>query len=318
MSINIKDSKILWGRAANRCSLCKNKLTYDKTNSDEAYLVAQQAHIIGEKSNAARGESILDEKERNSYHNLILLCHNCHGMIDKNSEDYPAEKLFIIKSEHELWVEESLSILTKDSWEEAVKIVYSSLIDSTVELCDLENWSNWLSELNSYAMGICDDMVEKLRSFTIKGLKANFPDENKTLDRAIKTLCYILYDILEVYFLHVTYDSKRDKWFGDKFYKNNGHFNINYHADLEVFEKWIEKVLDLSIEATKALNWLADEVRKEINPLFYAEKGKFSFITGPYENMRDLLHCPEFSDQEKSGLPKSYIRIDENELEKYK
>lgn len=317
MSIGQKDIKLLWGRAAGRCSICGELLSADNMSEEFAYLIGEQAHVVGEKTNAARGKSNIDEEKRNSYHNLILLCPNCHTRVDKNPEDYSVEKLFIIKSEHELKVQETFALLTKDSKEEAVKIVYSSLIDSTVELCDINNWSNWLSELNSYSMGISDDMVENLRSFIIQGLKANYPDEKKALDRSIKTLVYILYDILEVYFLHVTFDSERDKWFGEKFYKTNGNFNINYHNDLEIFEEWVKKVFDLSIEATKALNWIADEVRKELNPLFYAEKGKFSFFTGPYENMKNMLHYPCFTEKEKSDLPNSYIRMDEKELEKY-
>jgi hypothetical protein len=37
-----------------------------------------------------------------------LLCPTHHGTIDKNEEDFPVEKLHILKSRHELWVQDTL------------------------------------------------------------------------------------------------------------------------------------------------------------------------------------------------------------------
>ncbi|MEA1975365.1 MAG: hypothetical protein U9N10_07360, partial [Bacillota bacterium] len=42
---------------------------------------------VGEKEDAARGKSQLSLDERNTYHNLILLCPTHHTEIDKNEED---------------------------------------------------------------------------------------------------------------------------------------------------------------------------------------------------------------------------------------
>lgn len=68
--------------------------------------MGEQAHIVGEKDDAPRGKSILPIEERDSYHNLILLCAHCHTTIDKNEEDYPVERLHILKSKHELALQE--------------------------------------------------------------------------------------------------------------------------------------------------------------------------------------------------------------------
>ena len=109
MAINQKDIKLLWGRSGNRCALCRTVLTQDKRAVSAAYTVGEQAHIVGEKESAARGKSLLTSDERNSYHNLILLCPTDHTIIDENEEDWPVEKLHLKKSEHELWVVETLS-----------------------------------------------------------------------------------------------------------------------------------------------------------------------------------------------------------------
>jgi hypothetical protein len=107
--ISQKDIKLLWGRAASRCSICRIQLTQDKESTKSSFLVGEQAHIVAEQSNGPRGNSILPIEERNSYHNLILLCPTHHEMIDKNEEDFPIEKLHILKSRHELWVQDTLA-----------------------------------------------------------------------------------------------------------------------------------------------------------------------------------------------------------------
>ncbi len=103
-----KDLKILWGRSANRCSMCRQELSADKVHGNSSYPIGEQAHIVAENDNGPRGKSILNEKERASYRNLILLCPTHHSIIDKAPEDYPIERLHMIKQEHEDWVRESL------------------------------------------------------------------------------------------------------------------------------------------------------------------------------------------------------------------
>lgn len=104
MSISQKDIKLLWGRAASRCSFpnCRVKLTQDKNSVCESLLIGEQAHIVAEEKNGSRGDSVLSISERNSYYNLILLCPTHHTIIDNNPEDYPIDKLHIIKAQHEL------------------------------------------------------------------------------------------------------------------------------------------------------------------------------------------------------------------------
>jgi len=108
MQIPKKDLKILWGRAANRCSICRRELSADKKHGDSSYPIGEQAHIVAENDEGPRGKSILSAKERESYRNLILLCPTHHSEIDKAPEDYPVERLHMMKQAHEDWVRESL------------------------------------------------------------------------------------------------------------------------------------------------------------------------------------------------------------------
>ncbi len=47
------------------------------------------AHIFAANDKGPRGNAKLTENERGAYDNLILLCANCHTMIDKASSDFP-------------------------------------------------------------------------------------------------------------------------------------------------------------------------------------------------------------------------------------
>jgi len=101
MAILDRDIKLLWGRAAGRCSHCKVPVTENKHSVTDAFPFGENAHIIAERPGGPRGGEGLPDGLRNSYFNLILLCPNCHTKIDKAPEDFPPERLRQIKSDHE-------------------------------------------------------------------------------------------------------------------------------------------------------------------------------------------------------------------------
>lgn len=144
MAIKDKDIKILWGRSGNRCAICQIPLTQDTAAVSAAFTLGEQAHIVGEKDDGPRGTSPLSPEDRDSYHNLILLCPNDHTKIDKSETDWPVERLHLAKSRHELWVTETLSE-TIDHVQLANQAALSAIIDSAVEACDLEKWHGWTS-----------------------------------------------------------------------------------------------------------------------------------------------------------------------------
>lgn len=99
------DIKILWGRAANRCSICKMELTPD----GERQTIGQMAHIVAKKPAGPRGNDPLPLAERDKYGNLILLCPNHHSTIDTYPSDWSISTLRKIKDEHEQWVVSQLN-----------------------------------------------------------------------------------------------------------------------------------------------------------------------------------------------------------------
>ncbi len=50
-------------------------------------------------------------------------------------------------------------------------------------------------------------------------------------------------------------------------------------------------------------NWVADVVRREINPMFFATEGKFTVTTGPNMQFQFVTHVLEFTAEEMLGEP---------------
>ena len=301
MAINQKDIKLLWGRSGNRCAICKTELTQDKESVSAAYTLGEQAHIVGEKESAARGKSTLSLDERNSYHNLILLCPNHHTEIDDKEDDWPVEKLHLVKSEHELWVTETLSE-TVDHVKLAKQAIVSSIVDAAVSFCQLEEWKNWTSFALAPDPVWPKELPDEIFEFRQRVIGAIWPDEFEELKRATITFSILLHRAAQTFQEHS--ETHGDRLHPYKFYKAFG-YNYNYDEDIERYKEWIIKCHHLIREATKAANWFADVVRRDVNPMFFAEKGKFLIMEGPFMDMSFGTALVEFNESEKNELPDS-------------
>ena len=295
-----KDIKLLWGRAANRCAFpdCRIKLSHDKKTASESFPLGEQAHIIGKEEGSARSNSILSDEERDSYHNLILLCPNHHTLIDKNLEDYPTEKIHMIKSQHEYWVESTLS----EAYEAKAKasdIIYAHLIDLAVEGCSFESWENWISNLIGPAHRIAQATYGKAIQYTLTMHKAVLPGTLRELESAMKLFSTTMNITLNFYMNNA--ESKGDDYIADKFYKKQYHPQEIYRQLADKYDKWENYLDELTYEVVKAANWLADIIRRDINPLFMATNGKFSIVIGPDDDLMYRTVVPEYSIDEKKN-----------------
>ncbi|OYT94111.1 MAG: hypothetical protein CFE43_00510 [Burkholderiales bacterium PBB3] len=296
-----KDVKILWGRSGNRCAICKTPLTQEATSPTASFTLGEQAHIVGDKENAARGKSLLTSEERDSYHNLILLCPNHHTEIDKNEVGWPVDKLHQVKSVHELWVTETLSE-TIDHVRLAQQTAISAVVDTAVELCDLENWQSWTSHALSPSQRWREDMPSALFNFRKRVNATIWPPEFDELSRAAISLSVLLHCASDEFMKHS--DSLGNYYVADRFYRRPAN-NTDYDADLVEFEAWQDRCYDLVRQATKAANWFADVVRRDVNPMFFAAKGRFFIEEGPFEDLSVRVSIPQYTDAEKTALPAS-------------
>jgi hypothetical protein len=104
MPFALKDTKLLWGRAAGICSnpVCREKVTECGDNGG-SFLTGEMAHIIAQSTGGPRGNTMAGS---DSYENLILLCPTCHRKIDKSPKGtYTVDMLRDWKVRHEAWVD---------------------------------------------------------------------------------------------------------------------------------------------------------------------------------------------------------------------
>jgi hypothetical protein len=100
----------LWGRAAGRCQFngC-NRLLYRSSVTQEQATIAEKAHIYSWAENGPRGRGpyAKDTTRLNNVQNLLLVCHDCHELIDQDQQGlrYSAQLLCKWKDEHERRVE---------------------------------------------------------------------------------------------------------------------------------------------------------------------------------------------------------------------
>ena len=109
MPVKETTKRIIWAKAAGKCSMCKKNLVMGDKSEGSTHLIGEVAHIVAENPNGPRGESPLSLEQRNAENNLLLLCPDCHTLIDLNPDAYPVERLLAIKAKHEEWVLSALS-----------------------------------------------------------------------------------------------------------------------------------------------------------------------------------------------------------------
>ncbi|MFG1929390.1 HNH endonuclease [Mycobacterium sp. NPDC048908] len=106
---NIKDTvrNALWARTAGRCTICNRRLLGDSRTYLHSVLLAELAHNIGATAGPGSPRRNDDIADTESEENLLLLCHDCHKVIDhpEHIDLFPPEKLREIKEAFERRIE---------------------------------------------------------------------------------------------------------------------------------------------------------------------------------------------------------------------
>lgn len=107
----IKESvrNALWARTAGRCTICNRRLLGDQRTYLHSVLLAELAHNIGATDGveSPRSEANDGVDDTEAEENLLLLCHDCHKIIDNpdHIDFFPPEKLREIKESFERRIE---------------------------------------------------------------------------------------------------------------------------------------------------------------------------------------------------------------------
>lgn len=77
---------------------CSSELFVD--TADKAIHIAEMAHIFAANDDGPRPNSELRKEERGAFENLIMLCANCHTIVDKAPDAFPDKMILKWKREH--------------------------------------------------------------------------------------------------------------------------------------------------------------------------------------------------------------------------
>jgi len=66
----------------------------------ESFHIAEMAHVIAAKDGGPRSNPELNREERGAFENLVVLCANCHTMVDKAPDAFPDSMMLGWKREH--------------------------------------------------------------------------------------------------------------------------------------------------------------------------------------------------------------------------
>ena len=99
-SIPVSEQKQLCMSSGRYCAMpnCQMNLL-KKTDNNKIVNISQQAHIVAISNNGPRADPTLLDKEKNLEKNLILLCANCHKIVDSDPDTYTIKKLLRMKSD---------------------------------------------------------------------------------------------------------------------------------------------------------------------------------------------------------------------------
>src|SRR5690606_39082729 len=93
----------LWVNSGGRCQYdgC-NDFLLEHALVKAQYNKAYVAHIISADPDGPRGDEILSPQLATDYNNLMLLCDECHRLIDRDDVGgHPVERLIEMKRKHE-------------------------------------------------------------------------------------------------------------------------------------------------------------------------------------------------------------------------
>jgi hypothetical protein len=297
MSVGEKAKIMLRGRSAYRCNHpdCRCRLFVDETQTDDPTLIGEICHIVARQAAGPRGQSALTAEQRDRYANLILLCRNHHKLIDDNPEKYSVEVLHLMKEQHEQWVENSLP--DYDSQKQRDDEVYATYVDEWARRVNLDQWTDWTSYLTSSGQpSLYKHHYEPLVEATRWLFGRIWPGRYSELEAAFDNFNSVLSDLLMTFKSRM--EERGERLWTEKWYHRA--VGMEHHDRLaREFDFHVDLVEDLTLELTRAANYVCDRVRESFDPSFRMEEGLLLAKSGPYEIDDWEFHRVEYRGAER-------------------
>jgi len=99
---------------------------------ESKFHIAEMAHIIGASKDGPRNKIHLKTIDKGKFENLILLCPNCHTMIDKAENEFSDNLLKKWKSNHSLKIQTLFGIKKYDSRDAIRQVLKKIMLENKV------------------------------------------------------------------------------------------------------------------------------------------------------------------------------------------
>jgi hypothetical protein len=129
-----KEARFVYLLSGGVCAFpgCNRHLIEPGNSADDPTYLGEIAHIIADSRQGPRGISPLTDEERDRQDNLILLCRDCHKIIDSQPHTYSVSALGQMKADHEGRIRRATAaraIEPRPSYKQ--EIIHSSLLAVT-------------------------------------------------------------------------------------------------------------------------------------------------------------------------------------------
>lgn len=300
MAISVKTQKMLWGRAANRCGICRMELVMDATETDDESLVGEACHIVASSPDGPRGESELTQNQRDKYGNLILMCNVHHKVIDDQPIEYTVERLNELKANHEQWVKAQLGI---DQHKQRDDELYAGYVEQWATKIDLDNWSRRASGILFHGQPSIDaEMLQSLEDIRPWLLSRTWPHRYQDLEAAFNNFRLVAQDFTVVFNTHAEKWGE-DDWQTRKFYKIDRWDEELYRDLSRKFDGHVGLVSDLMVELTRAVNYVCEFVRRDLIHSYRTTEGLALIQSGPHMDLSMRTYRCEYRGDERGPAP---------------
>lgn len=172
-----------------------------------------------------------------------------------------------------------------------------------IEDCKLYEWEIWPGNALHLDAYWDDDAPSRIFKFRQKIIGAAWPHSLLELERSITTFSIAIHEAIETFLKHSDLDYERKRYKTVKFYRD--YYNDPDNKLLDEYNDWVKKCDDYMYEVAKSVNWVAEVVRRDINPSFFATEGKFllTYLEGLIVGTQLL----EYTQEEKELLPQKLI-----------
>jgi hypothetical protein len=291
---------------------CQRPLVLDKTEADDEALIGEMCHMVAESEDGPRGQSPLTAEQRDDYDNLILLCRNHHGEIDKQPATFPIEQLKAIKAAHEKLVRESL-LGHYDRRRQQDDETYASYVDEWASRCNLDHWKDW----SSFVLGgdrptMTVEMDRQLEDLGPWLLGRVWPGRYAALERAFANFRVVVQDFRNTFHSHVERPSPEGEMLVTrKFYQIEEWDEERYERLSKDYDRHVDLVIDLMFELTRAANFVCDEVRSSLIPTFRLADGVAMVMYGPCQpDGAWYTFAVHYTPEEKDRQPQPYPSLE--------